>query len=133
MLELILKRSAAQGRPIDVNRRRTSNVLKWRVIRTVFQLAVRTGISRSELAMDLGHTEKSTPLHFAARNVSHALSVKPKATLTRLEQGKVRIVRWLLDHGAVDSLYLKNNMGQTPMDLGVFLCSCVYPRVRVFV
>ena len=84
--------------------------------------------------MDLGHTEKSTALHFAARNASlRACSSESNLCESNVApQGKVRIVRWLLDHGAIESLHLKNSMGSTPMDLGVFHLHRCLSRVRVF-
>ena len=82
--------SVAVVRPLD---------LKWRVIGTVARAAIRLGFSRSEVVMDLAHDHGSTPLAVAA------------------QKGNVKVVRWLLNNGALKSVHLKTKNGRSPLDL----------------
>ena len=69
-LELILERARAQGAAINVNYRQRSRTTKWKLIDKGFRSVVRLGISKSDLAMNMAHTEGSTALHWAAAGVS---------------------------------------------------------------
>ena len=57
----------------DVNYKMKSTTTKWSCIDLFFRLLVRSGISRSALALDIAHSEGATALHYAARTVSACL------------------------------------------------------------
>ena len=99
MLELLVTRAEENGTPFDINYKMNALTLKWRVIDRVFQLLVRTGLLTSSLARTLAADEGSTALHFAC------------------ETGNLRLVRWLLEHGARDSLHIRNATGHTPLSI----------------
>ena len=83
----------------DINAIARPRNLKWKTIAFAMRTVFKFGISRSALAMDLAHTDGSTPLSCASR------------------QGNVKVVRWLLNNGALKSLHLKTQNGRSPLDL----------------
>ena len=72
----------------------------WRLVLAYFQRGVKHGlITKSQFAMEMAHSEGSTPLHFSAMT------------------GLIDVTVWLLDHGAHKSLSVRNAMGSTPLDV----------------
>ena len=69
MLAIIMKRAREQGAPIDINYQTKQLTTKWKLINKVFQLIVRAGLSDSDLAMGMAHTEGNTVLHYASQQV----------------------------------------------------------------
>ena len=89
----------------NINDRMKPRTLKFKLIdfacRTILRVRGGHATSRSLSlrVMARAHCEGSTPLHFAAR------------------AGNVKLVEWLLSHGAEPSLLIKNRMGCRPIDL----------------
>ena len=85
---------------LDVNARRRSRTNFWRFVDLYFQMGIKSGIlSKSQFAMNMAHDEGATPLHTAARD------------------GMVEVADWLLQNGAHKSLWVRNAMGCTPLDV----------------
>lgn len=82
-----------------INQQTKADSYNWYFRDLKIQLKVKLGLSRSNMALGLAHHAGSTALHFAAR------------------EGNVRLVRWLLQNGAHDSLTVKNGMGCTPLEI----------------
>ena len=82
-----------------MNRTTRPRIAKWRVINATFRALLRLGISRSNLAFDMAHTENGTALHWAAA------------------KGNIKVVRFLLRNGAYQSIHSRNKMGCTPLEL----------------
>ena len=102
-LELITKSAQDIGVPLDINYQMKSLTWKWQLIDTLFQVVVKLGLSSSNLATSLALDEGSTALHFASAS------------------GNLRQVRWLLSHGAQDSLQIRNAAGYTPLSIAQHL------------
>ena len=83
----------------EINAVQISRNRKWKLIGAAMRAALHLGISRSALVMDLAHDDGSTPLACAAR------------------AGNVKVVRWLLNNGALRSMHLKTKNGRSAMDL----------------
>mmetsp|Transcript_35470 Transcript_35470/g.82136 ORF Transcript_35470/g.82136 Transcript_35470/m.82136 type:complete len:779 (-) Transcript_35470:104-2440(-) len=83
---------------IDVNAVYRPLTRKWYGIDILFETMARCG-DRSAFTMDMAHTRGSTALHVAAVH------------------GQSHLVEWLLQHGAKDSLSIKNKMGATPLEM----------------
>ena len=69
MLQLIMTRAREQGSAIDINYQGRPRTLKWWLIAKFLQGAFRIGLSSSDLTMSLAHSEGSTALHYASRQV----------------------------------------------------------------
>ena len=83
----------------DINAVARPRSLKWKTINFAMRAVFKFGISHSALAIDFAHTDGTTPLSCASR------------------QGNVKVVRWLLNNGALKSLHLKTQNGRSPLDL----------------
>ena len=83
----------------DINAVQHPRNLKWKTISFAMRIVFKFGISRSALVMDLAHDHGSTPLSCASRG------------------GNVKLVRWLLNNGALKSLHVKTQNGRSPLDL----------------
>jgi ankyrin repeat protein len=90
---------AKLGRATDVCHRRRTGTCFWALILRLFEIAVWLRVLTSHFAMDMAHMRGSTALHVASKH------------------GHTSLVRWLLDHGAQQSLHVKNAMGCTPFDI----------------
>ena len=73
--------------------------LKWKSISFACRTILRLGISRSDIIMGLAHDKGGTPLACAAR------------------QGNLKVVRWLLNNGALKSIRYTNQLGFSALDL----------------
>ena len=83
----------------DINAVRHPRNLKWKTISFAMRTVFKFGFSHSALVMSLAHDHGSTPLSCASR------------------QGNVKVVRWLLNNGALKSLHVKTQNGRSPLDL----------------
>ena len=99
MLELLTTRARELGTPIDLNQQMKARTRTWKLIDRGFQLAVRFGLLSTAMARVLANDEGSTALHQAC------------------VIGNVRVVSWLLAHGARSSIHLTNALGRTPLDV----------------
>ena len=89
-----------QNGELDVNYVFKPRNMKWYLIDRYFEAALKYSlIPKSDIVMGMAHTRGSTPLHLASM-------------FGHLEQ-----VQWLLSHGGMASLQVRNNMGCTPMDV----------------
>ena len=87
------------GGELDINAVSKPSTMFWRLVDTYFQSGIKLGLlAKSHFAMEMAHTEGSTPLHNAAMF------------------GLIDVTEWLLDHGAHKSLRIRNKMGATPLD-----------------
>ena len=84
----------------DINAVQRPRNRKWKTISFVMRAGYRLG-SRSALVIDLAHDNGGTPLSCAAR------------------EGNVKVAQWLLNNGALKSLYLKTQNGRSPLDLSL--------------
>lgn len=82
-----------------INTPMRARTLLWRNFDRLFQLLDALRISRSDLVRGLANDSNSTALHKAARF------------------GRADLARWLLDHGAEDSLCVRTARGNTPRQL----------------
>ena len=74
---------------------------KWLAIDLLFETLTACGIQRgSELAQTVANTRGATPLHCAA------MVGQPPA-----------VIKWLLEHGAAPSLFVRNKAGRTPLEV----------------
>lgn len=83
----------------DINAVQRPCKLKWRAISFTMRTLFRLGISRSSLVLDLAHDNGGTPLSCATR------------------KGNVKVARWLLNNGALNSIHVKTQNGCSPLDL----------------
>ena len=85
---------------LDINAVQHSKTMFWTLCSAYFQMGVRHGfIAKSHFAMNMAHSAGSTPLHKSAN------------------KGLVDVTDWLLQHGAHKSLYVRDEMGATPLDV----------------
>lgn len=91
---------------IDANRRIVSQTSKWKLLRSVARLALRSKLSRSKLMKRIAESGGLTALHYAAR------------------RGDVEIVEILMEYGADPTL--KNDLGRDVMSY----CEA-FPGIRV--
>ena len=82
----------------DINAVQRPRNLKWKLITAIARTAWRFGYSRSDLVMGMAHHSGATPLSRAA------------------QKGNVRLVRWLLNNGALKSIHRRSSLGCTPLD-----------------
>ena len=91
--------SLCQDGTIDICHRRRARTCFWALVFRLFEMAVWLRLLTSGFAMEMAHSRGGTALHAAAQH------------------GHTPLVRWLLDHGARQSLHFKNAMGCTPLDV----------------
>ena len=85
---------------LDINALYKPRTMFWRLADAYFRRGVKLGLlTKSQFAMEMAHTEGSTPLHYAAM------------------VGLIDVTEWLLGHGAHKSLRVQNSMGATPLDI----------------
>ena len=96
-LELVCGGSSTSA--VDVNVVHSARNLKWKLIGKATRALGHLCISRSDLVSELSHAEGSTPVHMAAR------------------QGNYKLVKWLIEHGAMGALHVKNRRGCTPVEI----------------
>lgn len=96
---------------LDVNYACKPRTRKWYLIERVFELVYKRNLMpKTDLVMDVAHTRGSTALHFAARH------------------GHLPLVVWLLQHGAHESLRVRNKLGFRPIDMATLFGP--YPEVE---
>jgi ankyrin repeat protein len=76
----------------DINKRRRSQTIKWRIIRGIARVTIQNNRARSALLQKIAKDGGTTPLHYAAK------------------RGDVEIVEILMEHGA--NAFVKNDLGQ---------------------
>jgi ankyrin repeat protein len=85
---------------LDVNHVFKPRNMKWYLIDRYFEAALKYSlIPKSDIVMGMAHTRGSSPLHLASMF------------------GHLEHVQWLLSHGGMASLHIRNEMGCTPMDV----------------
>jgi ankyrin repeat protein len=94
-LELIKSRAGIQ----HMKNQQRPLTARWAVISRVFEFLERAGRGESELVRELANSRGSTPLFWAASN------------------GKLDLVRWLLENGAEPSVVVRNAQGRTPLQM----------------
>jgi ankyrin repeat protein len=96
MLELLY----SSDNKIGVNQVRIPRTRKWYLIsRLVESMHKSRFVSNTDLIMSMAHGRGGTALHFAARG------------------GHVQSISWLLEHGAHQSVHVRNKLGCTPIDV----------------
>ena len=95
MLKMLF--AAGQIRCMNLPCRATTRL--WRTIFFVTRVVFRLGKAKNRIVLGLACQQGSTALHFAAA------------------EGECESARWLLERGAHPSLFIKNKLGMTPMDM----------------
>ena len=123
--------SDGRGPGMDANARTMPRTAKWKALNFLCRMLLRLGVSRSDLVLGMAHSEHATGA------ILRVVTVKPLTTfhvtafhvrfvcfvfaVTALHwsaaTGNINLVRWLLRNGAYESIYIKNRMGCTPLDM----------------